>query len=98
MSVPRAAVRFFSVSKASPSLSLGPSRSYVSMSLKNLRFPKTPKTTSNFQPILRRGYASGGAAKGGLKIWPFVFILAAGTGSYILMVKQRAGEWPCLIE
>ena len=52
---------------------------------------------SNF--IARRTYATGESGpnpkpgQSPFKIWPFLLITAAGSGAYILMVQQRAGEF-----
>ena len=48
----------------------------------SLHFPQTPF-------ISARGYASR-PNQSPLKVWPFLAILVAGSGTYVLMVKSRA--------
>ncbi|TVY53372.1 Uridylate kinase [Lachnellula cervina] len=60
---------------------------------------KTPGSTSRVlrQPAGRHAYATGPNPRPGqnpFKIWPFIAITLAGTGSYILMVRSRTDMAP----
>ena len=48
-------------------------------------------SASKFNPVGRRGYAAR-PDPSPLKVLPILAILAAGTGSYMLMVKSRAKD------
>ncbi|KAJ5032435.1 uncharacterized protein L3040_009040 [Drepanopeziza brunnea f. sp. 'multigermtubi'] len=54
-------------------------------------FNSTPRTfrASIRNSPARRSYASGNPNSSPLKIWPFVGIIFAGSGAYVLMVKSR---------
>jgi UMP-CMP kinase len=69
----------------------------MSTSTHSFTLHTTPRTLRTQAPAFRaqarsqfRSYSS---TKGSnpIKVWPFVAIIAAGSGAYALMVKQRAG-------
>ena len=69
--------------------------STILRTLSNPSRTRIPSSLRLFQsPLLLtplRTATSAGPKKGDFKVWPFVLILALGSGTYVLMVKSRVG-------
>jgi UMP-CMP kinase len=60
--------------------------------------PQSPSSFLRQQPLAQRSYSSGQAhppprgSNNQVKFWPFLIVIALGSGGYILLVNRRKGE------
>ncbi|KAK4128734.1 hypothetical protein N657DRAFT_37781 [Parathielavia appendiculata] len=83
-----------------PRFALGRPISSTTRSLPRRIVTRSPSAFLRQQPVAQRSYSSQGqpppprGSNNQVKFWPFLIVIALGSGGYILLVNQRKGKLP----